>query len=302
MLVTLSRIIKYGVQGFLRNGLLTVSTLTIMILALFVFEGMVIFNALATTAVSSLEEKIDISVYFKTNASEDGILNLKRSIEGLSEVENVEYVSKEQALANFKEKHQNDSVIVQTLNELDDNPLLPVLNIKAKDPRNYGTIADYLEKANLGEIIEKINYAQNKLVIDRLTSIVDASEKIGVALTIFLALAAILVTFNAIRLAIYSNSDQISIMRLVGSPNNFIRGPYVIEGIMYGCIAGIASFLIWWPVINAVSPYIARFVSEMDLSLYLKGNFWSILAYQVVFGSFLGTISSIVAIRRYLKI
>lgn len=302
MLVTLSRIIKYGVQGFIRNGLLTVSTLTIMILALFVFEGMIIFNALATTAVQSLEGKIDISVYFKTNASEDSILNLKRSIEGLSEVENVEYVSKEEALARFKEKHQTDDVIVQTLNELDENPLLPVLNVKAKDPRSYGVIADYMEKANLQEIIEKINYAQNKLVIDRLTSIVDASEKIGVALTIFLALAAILVTFNAIRLAIYSNSDQIGIMRLVGSPNNFIRGPYVIEGIMYGLISGIVSFLIWWPIINAIAPYVMRFVSEMDLSIYLKENFWSIIFYQIIFGSFLGIVSSVVAIRRYLKI
>ncbi len=217
MLVTLSRIIKYGVQSFLRNGLLTVSTLTIMALALFVFEGMMIFNAMSNAAIQSLEEKIDISVYFKTNASEDAILNLKRSIEGLSEVKAVDYISKEEALAQFKERHQSDEVIVQTLNELDGNPLLPVLNIKAKDPRNYGTIADYLDKANLGEIVEKVNYAQNKLVIDRLTAIIDASEKTGVALTLFLALAAILVTFNAIRLAIYSNSDQIGIMRLVGS-------------------------------------------------------------------------------------
>lgn len=302
MLVTLSRIIKYGVQSFLRNGLLTISTLIVMALALFVFEGMVLFNVLANTAVDSLEDKIDISVYFKTNASEDGILNLKRSIEGLSEVEKVDYVSKEEALALFKEKHQDDEIIVQTLNELDANPLLPVLNIKANDPRSYGTIADYLEKANLGEIVEKINYAQNKLVIDRLTAIVDASEKIGVALTIFLALAAVLVTFNAIRLAIYSNSDQIGIMRLVGSPNNFIRGPYVVEGVMYGLIAGIISFLIWWPIINAVTPYAVRFVSDLDLSLYLKTNFWSILFYQILFGSFLGVVSSAVAIRRYLRI
>ena len=139
-------------------------------------------------------------------------------------------------------------------------------------------------------------------MIDRLTAIVDASEKIGVALTIFLALAAILVTFNAIRLAIYSNSDQIGIMRLVGSPNNFIRGPYVVEGVMYGLIAGLVSFLIWWPIINAVTPYAVRFVSDLDLSLYLRGNFWSLLFYQILFGSFLGVVSSVVAIRRYLKI
>lgn len=300
-MVTLARIIKYGLQSFVRNGLLTVSTVTIMVLALFVFEGMLLFNAAAKTAVASLQEKIDISVYFKTNTSEDTILNIKRSLEGLSEVKSAEYISKEEALARFKEKHQTDEVISQTLEELEENPLLASVNIKAKDPRNYGMIADYLEKSSLGDVIEKVTYAQNKLVIDRLTAIVDAMKKGGVLLTFFLSLAAILVTFNAIRLAIYSNSDQISVMRLVGASNSFIRGPYVMEGIFYGLVAAIFSFLIWLPIIKTLSPYVLRFVSDMNLTQYLNEHFLSLFFYPLLFGVALGVISSVVAIRRYLK-
>lgn len=302
MIVTLVRIIKYGFQSFVRNGLLTVSTITIMILALFTFEGLLLFNAVAKTAIESLQEKIDISVYFKTNVSEDTILNIKRSLEGLNEVKSTEYVSKEEALARFKEKHQDDEVITQTLAELEDNPLLASINIKADDPRNYGIIADYLTKANLNDVIEKVTYAQNKLVIDRLTAIIDALKKGGVLLTLFLSLIASLVTFNAIRLAIYSNSDQISVMRLVGASNSFIRGPYIIEGVFYGIVAAVFSFLLWLPLIKMISPYLMRFITNINLLEYLNTHLTSLFFYPLIFGVVLGMISSAVAIRRYLKI
>src|SRR3989344_1044460 len=129
-MVTLSRIIKYGWQAFLRNGWLSVSTIGIMILALIVFEGLILFNIIANGAAESLQEKIDISVYFKSNASEDSILNIKRSLEGLTEVKNVDYISREEALEDFKVRHAGEDVITQTLEELEENPLLASLNIK----------------------------------------------------------------------------------------------------------------------------------------------------------------------------
>lgn len=302
MLVTLSRIIKYGFYNFWRNGWLAASTVSVMILALFVFEGLILFNVVTKTLLQSLQEKIDISVYFKSNVAEDDILAVKRTIEGLEEVRAVEYVSKEKALENFKSRHGEDAVISQTLNELDFNPLLASINIKAKEPDQYAAIAAYLDNDNLKNIIEKVSYAQNQLVIERLSRIIDTAEKTGVAVTFFLAIASILVTFNTIRLAIYSNSEQIGIMRLVGASNNFIRGPYVVEGVMYGIAAAILSFLIWWPIASGVSQRIAGFIPEVDLAGYVNSNFIILFTYQVLFGIVLGIISSIVAIRRYLKI
>ncbi|TSA44192.1 ABC transporter permease [bacterium] len=301
-MVTLFRVFKYGWQNFWRNGWLSVSTIAVMILALLVFEGLILFNVVSKGAIQAIQEKVDISVYFKSNAPEDTILNLKRSIEGLDEVKFVEYISQEQALANFKARHADEDTITQTLNELDVNPLLASLNIKAKDLHRYDSIASYLGKPDFQDSIQKITYAQNQVVINRLTSLVDNFGRGGFALTVFLAFLAAVVTFNTIRLAIFSNSDQIGIMRLVGASNSFIRGPYVIEGLMYGVISALICFVIFIPLISFVSPHINSFVPEVDLQAYFNANFVSLLLYQFVFGIALGIVSGIIATRRYLSI
>ena len=300
-MVTLSRIIKFAWQGFLRNGWLSVSTIGIMILALLVFESLILFNVIAGGAIKSVQEKVDISVYFKSNVSEDSVLNIKRSLEGLSEVKAVEYVSREEALEEFKARHADDETIVQTLEELDENPLLASLNIKANELGEYDTIASYLEAPNLADSIEKVPYAQNKVVIARLDKLTNTTERGVVALTVFLTFLAVLVTFNTIRLAIFSNREQIEIMRLVGASNSFIRGPYIAEGVLYGLIAAVVSFAILVPVISFMSPHIAGFILEVNLGDYFANNWVNLILYQVLFGVTLGIVSSAIAIRKYLE-
>ncbi len=302
MIVKLSRIIKYGINGFLRNGWLSISTIGIMVLASVVFEGLILFNVVSKGAVQSLQEKIDISVYFKSNVPEDSILNIKKSLEALVEVKDVQYISRDEALVEFKKTHEADQIITQTLEQLEENPLLASINIKAKDPRHYGTIAEYLEKPIYKDLTEKVTYAQNHVVIDRLISLVDTIKNTGAILTVFLSFLAIMITFNTIRLAIFSSSDQIGIMRLVGASNNFIRGPFIIEGILDGIIAAIVSFAIVIPAISFASPYIVKFIPDIDLQAYFNENFIRLFLYQLVFGVGLGIVSSFIAIRRYLHV
>lgn len=302
MIVTLTRIIKYGWQAFVRNGWLSVSTIGIMILAAIVFEGLVLFNVMGKTAIGSLQDKIDISIYFKSNASEDYILNIKKSLESLDEVKSVEYVSAEAALADFKNKHADDPALGQAIEELDTNPLLASLNIKAKDPREYKSIASYLEAKTLTDQIEKITYSQNQVVIDRLIGLLDTMRNGGIALTVFLSILAVVVTFNTIRLAIFSASEQINIMRLVGASNSFIRGPFIVEGVIYGFIAAITSFVIMLPLINFLAPFVHNFVPEINLSAYFAGNYGSLFLYQLLFCAGMGIASSFIAVRKYLHV
>ncbi len=302
MLTTLFRIIKYGFLGFWRNGWLSTATLSIIVLALLVFEGLIIFNVLTNGALNILKDKIDISVYFKADTPEDDILNIQKSLESLAEVKNVEYISRDRALEIFKERHADDPTISQSLEELQENPLLASLDIKANDPSQYSIIADYLNNTDFKTQFEKVTYAQNAVVIERLGKIIDTAEKGGFLLIVFLTLIAILVTFNTIRLAIYSSRDEIGIMRLVGGSNAFIRGPYLVEGVIYGLLAGLFSIIIISPVIYFVSPYIQIFISEMDLWLYFKTNLVIILIYQAIFGVGLGVVSSYIAVRKYLRI
>ncbi len=302
MFTTLFRVIKYGLQIFRRNSWVTVSTIIVMLLALLVFESLILFGALAQSAITELQDKIDISVYFKTTTGEDDILKLSRSVEKLPEVKNVEYISRDKALEIFKELHKGESTISQALGNLDENPLLASLNVKAKDPKYYSVIAAYLQNETFAPIIQKVTYAQSEVIITRLIKIINILKRTGFFVALFLALTAALVTFNTIRLAIYSNREEIGIMRLVGASNAFINGPYMIQGIVIGVSAAILSVILAIPVIKSSASYINVFIPGANFDQYFASNIMTILLYQLAFGIFLGIVSSSIAVRKYLKV
>lgn len=302
MATILYRIIRHGFQNFWRQKLLSFATLVVMLLTLTGFLGVNIFNVVSDAALNSIQEKIDISVYFKTNAPEDEILRIKRSLEGLSEVKSVDYISRDRALEIFKARHESEENVSRAISELGENPLSASLNIKAKDPQDYQAIAAYLNNASLGNLVENISYSQNKVVIDRLAKIIQISRIAGFAITFILTLVAIFVAFNTILIAIYSNREEIGIMRLVGASNMFIRGPYLVEGIIYGAIAAFVSLLLAAPIVYFVSPYIRVFIPGMDLGYYFSSHLLQLLLYQLIFGIGIGIVSSFIALRKYLQI
>jgi len=272
-----------------------------MTLALIMFLGLIIFGVITTAAAETLKDQIDISVYFKTNVAEDEILKLRDSLENLEEVESVEYVSREKALANFQEKYKDDPIVARGLELLGENPLRSHLNIKAYDTTKYEQIATYLSDEKLSLIIEEISFTDLKLVIDRLNRIVLAIQGLTLGLTIYLAVTTVIIAFITIRLAIHSNREEIAVMRLVGASNSFINGPYIVEAILFGVIAAILSMLVIAPFIQITSPHI-KSLSELDLETYFFSNMFRLFLYQVLFGVFLSSISATIAIRKYIKV
>ncbi len=301
MITVISRIIHYGIQNFWRNAWPSAATVAIMILALLVSAGLIFFNVATDRAVASVQDKIDISVYFKSNTPEDEILNIKQSLESLSEVRQVEYISSGRALEIFKEAHKDDQTIIQALGELSGNPLVASLNIKAQRPDQYASIAQYLSSPNLDRYVENLSYAKNQIVIERLNTIIHNVNRGGLALTIALAILAGLVVFNTIRLAIYSNRDEIGIMRAVGASNSFVRGPYVVEGVIAGVVAAVISMILAAPLTYLVSPYLNVFIPGLNVFQYYYSNLFALLGYQLLAGIAIGSFSSFVAVRRYLK-
>lgn len=301
MLTTLFRITKYGMQSFTRNAWLSTATIAIMVLTLMLFSGLIMLNVVTTTIITSIQDKIDISVYFKNDSPEDEMLRIKSTLETLPEVKTIEYISKNKALEIFQEKHKDDETISQAITQLNENPLLGSLNIKARDPKEYPVVAHYLENDSIKPFVERVSYSQNANVIDRLNRILTTAENGGVLLTLIMSLIAILITFNTIRLAIYSSKDSIVIMRLVGGSNFFIRGPFLIEGIVYGLISAVLSLLILTPIIYAVSPYTTVLVPELSLWANFLHRLPSLLLYQILFGIALGIVSSFIAIGKHLK-
>ena len=289
-------------MNFKRNSYLSLAATGVMSLALVLFLGLLSLQFLTTKVVASLEDKVDISAYFKTDAPEDQILKVKSDLLARSDVANVDYVSREQALAEFKNRHAADALIQESLAQLEDNPLAASLNIKTKSSLQYATIAEFLEANKFRDSIEKINFYENKSVIDRIDRLSRSIKTWGATAGLMLALIAALVTFNTVRLTIYNQKQEIEIMRLVGASNWHIRGPYLAEGGFYGLFAALIALLIFYPIVYFVSDKVSNFVESVDLLAYFGRGLAQVVLMTAGLGVFLGVTSSFIAIRRHLKI
>ncbi len=305
MWIKAKRVIKAGFINFWRNGWVSLATVLIMVVTLFTIGSLIFSRAILGSMVAQIQDKVDISVYFKTDSQEQDIIAFKDKISKLGEVKGVEYISAEQVLNNFKERHKENAMITQSLEELGTNPLGATLNIKAKESSQYEAVAKFLDaesQAPTGSIIDKINYYQNKTVIDRLTKIIDSAKNLGSILSIILVIISIIVTFNTIRLAIYISREEIGVMRLVGASGRFVSGPFIVEGIMYGVISSIITMVLFYPLTIWLGPMTENFFSGVNLFKYYISNFGQIFLLLLFIGATLGAISSFIAVRRYLKV
>jgi len=301
MFTSFKRIIKWGLTNFWRNGWLSTATVSIMVLTLLVITVLLMVNVVANAVLENLQSKIDISVYFKLDASEEEILKVKSQLEKLQEVEGVTYVSQNEALMKFKEKHKDNPVLLQSLEELEFNPLEASINIKARETNQYASINQFLESVYYKDLIDKVNYLQNKEVIEKLSKIIIDVKTGGLGLSVLLALIVFLVTFNAIRLAIYSSREEINVMKLVGAGKWFIRGPFFVEGVLYGLAATIITIILLYPLFYFLSPKISSFLPIGDIFSYFRANLFSFFLLLLVVGVFLGGFSTMIAVRKYLK-
>lgn len=306
IITSIKRIIKSAIVSSWRNRFVALSSILVLSTTLFVFGSLIFSRAALDSTLNQIKEKVDINVYFVSSAPEQDILDLKESLELLPEVKSVEYLSREKALENFKEKHKDDQLTLQALEELPDNPLGAILNIQANETSQYESIAKFLDKRSTLEsgetsIIDKVNFYQNKIVIDRLTKIISATEKIGFTIAFILVLMSIIITFNTIRLAIYISREEISVMRLVGASNKYVRGPFIVEGILHGAISALITLIIFAPITYYVGPF-AEKLFGLNLFSYYLSNFVFIFALIFLSGILLGIISSYLAVRKYLKV
>lgn len=298
------RIVRAGFVGFWRNAFVSLAAIFVMSIALFVIGSTLLIDQLLGVSLQNIQNKVDINAYFVPDAEEEEILALKNSLEALPEVEEVTYTSAEDALSLFRERHRTDETIIQGLEELEENPLGATLAIRAQQTSQYEGIAQFLDDqqdSNAGDpLIDEVNFVKNQNAIDKLTAIIDAVERSSLIAMAFLIVASVLITFNTIRLAIYTTREEISIMRLVGAGNAFIRGPFMLQGVMYGLIAGVVALLLMYPILLWIGPETEQFF-EFNLFNYFVSEFSRIFLVVVGSGVVLGLISSILAVSRYLR-
>lgn len=272
-------------------------------LTLAMLSLILVVTILGQNILRGIESKVDVTVFMSDEASEAAILAVKTDVSGFNNVSEVTYVSKEQALVAFRERHKDNPLIAQALNELGNNPLQAALVVRAVRPEAYKAISEALKSPKYDKLIARVTYDDNREVINRLSSVIRTARRVGMAVTITLAVIAVLVTFNTIRLAIYGYHKEIEIMTLVGASPWFIKGPFVIEGIIAGITASVFTILFLYPFLRAISPRVGAFFVDNQFSLYNWSlqNLWLVIGLVGGAGILLGAISSIIAVQRYLK-
>jgi len=305
MIVSIRRVFKAGFVAFWRNAYVSMASVFVITIALFVIASTMLIDQLLTASLQQLQAKVDVNIYFVPSAPESEIERIQTALSAMPEVAEVTFTSREDALALYRERSQNNMIVLQSLDELGENPLGASLAVRAVDTAYYESIANFLneEKAKATpqtQIIDDFNYERNRVAIERLTGIIGAVERGSLITMIVLIVAAIMITFNTIRLAIYTAREEISVMRLVGASNMFIRGPFLLQGVMYGFIAAVLSLAILYPIVIWMRPAVVTFF-QFDLFAYFVSNFSYIFLTLAGIGVVLGLLSSILAIRRYLN-
>lgn len=302
MFVSFFRIIKFAFKNFKRNFWLSLVTISMIVLTLLAVSFVGFMYVLTAEAVSVVEERVDVSVYFKPDVSPEEVKAIKAKLTQYDKIKYIQYVSREDSLLILQKKYNDDALVQESLRELGANPLGDTLVIKAYDLSVYPNILEGLDRT-YGELIEKKNYEDNQLFLERINGITGKTKTVGLIVSAVFAAIAALIVFNTIRIAIYTHSEEINIMKLVGADNWFIRGPFLAEAILYAIIATGVTLALLYAIVQTIDPYIVAFFdASFSLYAYYTSNIAVFGLWHMAGTFFLTLIASFVAVGRYLDV
>lgn len=296
-----------GFRGFYRNRTVSLSSIFILTITLSIVTSFYLSRAIFDYTLDQIREKVDVRVYFTVDATDEQVTDIKAKLLGLTQVKTVTYTSKETALEEFKKKHEGDQLTLQALDELGSNPFGASLSVVAKDTSQYEAIAKQLSVGSglLGDsanAVDKINYYQLKDSIDKLNNIIGWTNTVGFWISMLFILMSCMIVYNTIRLAIFVYRDEIAVMKLVGASNMFIRGPFIVEAILYSLVATIISLALFFPATIWVTKKTVFFFEGMNIHQYYVDHFFELAGLLLLSAVVLAVISSLLAVRKYLKV
>lgn len=303
LFLSLVRVIKFSFQDIGRNIWLSIVTISVLILALFSVNMLLTVNFISQAAVGAIKDKIDVNIYLKPDADESAILALKARLSNVEQVKEVQYISKAQALETFRQKHEKDPEILESLKEIGKNPLTPSLVIKPKNIDQYQSLINELNQVD-SDIIESRNFDDHKLLIEKINGITKKIRDAGLLISMIFVVITILLVYNSIRVAIYTHKREIVIMRLVGASNWFVRSPFIISSFVYTIIGTAAVIFVFYFFLSLLQPYIETFFINYQINLipYFNDNFIKIFGLQFLAAAVVNILASLLAVGKYSKV
>ncbi len=305
--ITLERILKNGLTSFGRNIWLAIAAMAMMTITLTILLFAVVANATFRHTIGDITSHIDVSVFLKDSVTDAQRNQLTAHLQGVDNVKSVSYTSKTQALMNYEAQNANNANLLAAISETD-NPLPASLEIKPQDPNRLQPIKDFLDKPDITALqSDPTSYSgDRKAAIDKITSATHFFEEAGAVGIIVFIIISMLIIFNTIRMAIFNRRDELVIMRLLGASPGYIRGPFVVETMLYGIVAASLSLLICGGLFKvAASTLQASSLGLLDIGYsdhYFSAHLPLILITKIGIGIIIGAASATIATRRYLKL
>lgn len=306
-LLTFARMCRYGVNNFSRNAWLTVAATAVMTITLLVvFTTFVARNVLLDT-VGVIRDNVDISIFVVNDIDENEVKTIKSDLEKLNSVKSVTYISPNEGRDIFAKENSSDAGILDAINEAT-NKLPGIFRIKVVDINNTTELQSFvngnaLVKENIDPSNKPSFAGERKSAIENIGRAIGFAEKAGlIASVVFVAISSLIV-FNTIRMAIFNRKDEIQMMKLIGADKSFIRGPFLVEAMVYGCIAAVIATIVGIVLLQSASPKLVEAGMNVQGTLASVTTYMPLVMLAMIFlGGVIGIVSSLLATQRYLKL
>jgi cell division transport system permease protein len=304
--VTTIRITKTGLRNFIRNAWLSTAATAVMTVTLSLVAVSYIANQALTSTIQGIENKIDVSVFLSDSDTPVQINAFKAELLQQPNVQSVSFVSKNDALAQYRQENANNPKLLEAVSATD-NPLPASLNIQAKNPNNLQPIVNVIDQSSNASLLSTsgtpVSYSgSRKDTIDKIVKTSNFLKATGLVASIIFVVISTLIIFNTIRMAIFTRREEIEIMKLVGATNWFIRGPFIFEAALYGIIAAILALIFVYSVVLSGAPKIGDYIDISTVTNYMQSHLLIVALVELGIGMTIGVASSLVALKRYLKL
>jgi len=305
--ITFGRIVRTGMVNFVRGLWLALAAMAIMVITLTIILFSVIANATFNHTVDQIANQVDVSVFLEDSASAAQVNGFIVAIKKQPDVRRVEYLDKQQAQEQFVTQNNGNQSLQSAIVETG-NPIPATIHVYPKNLNQVSTINQFLtqKQYKLLQTNDSPSYnGDRKKAIDNITHATNILRRVGVLAVIVFTIISVLIIFNTIQMAIFNRRDELQIMRLLGASTSYIRGPFVVESVIYGILSAVVSILIINGIfVTASSSLQATSFGLLDISYsqsYFQNRYWLLLSVQLGLGILIGAASSVIATRRYLK-
>lgn len=302
-MLSLLRVIKFAFQDLGRN--LGMSFMTVFILVLMLLSVNVLWSVdfITKEAVRLVKDQISVSLYFAVDAKDKDINEIRNYLNAFPEVTAVNLQSRDEVLASFKNRHKLSKEVLDALDELGVNPFGPTMMVKTREPGDCKKIIQALNVPEYDYLIEAKSFDGHEEAIERIENITNRIEQLGFGLSCLFAAISFLIIFNTIRVGIQTQRTEISIKRLVGASNWFIRGPYLVESVVFTVLAMAINVGLVYLSLRWLDPYLAVvFPGGFSLTNYYNSHILSVFGLQALAVLLLTIFSSALAMRKQLKV